>query len=187
MHTKLEKFTAWGLISQCSNRYLLTEAIRVTSLRFYNKLTGNDRWAVEVFSRMRKGFFVEAGAADGIRSSCTYTLEKYFGWTGILVEPTKAGFRELETNRPNSKCDNRCLESTSGEMVVFTECERLWRSGIKQHINRKKVEPYLDKSFERRVETISLMDLLSQFRAPSIIHYCALDTEGSEYNILKDV
>ena len=151
--------------------------------RFYNKLTGNDRWAVDVFNGMRKGFFVEAGAADGIRSSCTYTLERYFDWTGILVEPTEAGFRELGANRPNSNCENKCLDSTSHEVVVFTECERMWRSGIKQHINPKKLEDF--SSFERNVETISLLDLLRKFNAPKIIHYCALDTEGSEYNILK--
>lgn len=35
----------------------------------------------------RQGFFVEAGANDGISQSNTYYLEKRLGWTGLLIEP----------------------------------------------------------------------------------------------------
>ncbi len=34
-----------------------------------------------------RGFFVEAGAADGVRESNTYFLERIRGWEGVLVEP----------------------------------------------------------------------------------------------------
>ncbi len=33
------------------------------------------------------GFFIEAGANDGLAQSNTYFLEKFRGWTGLLVEP----------------------------------------------------------------------------------------------------
>jgi FkbM family methyltransferase len=33
------------------------------------------------------GFFVEAGANDGFTQSNTYYLERWRGWTGILIEP----------------------------------------------------------------------------------------------------
>jgi FkbM family methyltransferase len=33
------------------------------------------------------GVFVEAGANDGFRQSNTYYLERFCGWTGVLVEP----------------------------------------------------------------------------------------------------
>jgi hypothetical protein len=35
----------------------------------------------------REGVFVEAGANDGFRQSNTYYLERFKGWTGLLVEP----------------------------------------------------------------------------------------------------
>src|SRR4051794_21291491 len=36
------------------------------------------------------GVFVEAGANDGFRQSNTYYLERFCGWTGVLVEPIPA-------------------------------------------------------------------------------------------------
>src|SRR5579875_919295 len=33
------------------------------------------------------GFFVEAGAHDGFTQSNTYWLERFRGWSGLLVEP----------------------------------------------------------------------------------------------------
>ena len=34
------------------------------------------------------GFFIEAGANDGIDQSYTHWLDSY-GWTGLLIEPNK--------------------------------------------------------------------------------------------------
>ena len=41
------------------------------------------------------GYFVEAGAFDGIRGSNTKFLELYRGWRGVLVEPLPKEFQKL--------------------------------------------------------------------------------------------
>jgi hypothetical protein len=37
-----------------------------------------------------------------------------------------------------------------------------------------------------KVKSVSLIDLLNQYNSPSIIDYLSIDTEGSEFMILKD-
>jgi len=46
------------------------------------------------------GFFIEAGANDGIAQSYTYELEKN-GWRGILIEPSSEAFENCMLNRSN--------------------------------------------------------------------------------------
>ena len=41
------------------------------------------------------------------------------------------------------------------------------------------------KGIKYKVNTISLEDLLEKYKAPTIIDYMSIDTEGSEYEILK--
>ena len=38
------------------------------------------------YLRFRNGIFVEAGANDGFTQSNTYYLERFLGWSGLLVE-----------------------------------------------------------------------------------------------------
>ena len=38
----------------------------------------------------RKGFFIEAGANDGVTQSNTLFFERHRGWRGLLVEPIPA-------------------------------------------------------------------------------------------------
>jgi hypothetical protein len=45
---------------------------------------------------------------------------------------------------------------------------------------------YRAREIEYNVETISLADLLYQYSAPEIISYLSIDTEGAEYEILKE-
>lgn len=56
---------------------------------------------LEPFLCKKGGFFVEAGANDGIRQSNTMYFERYFGWSGILIEPVPALATSCKKNRPN--------------------------------------------------------------------------------------
>jgi len=130
-----------------------------------------------------KGYFVEAGAHDGIGDSTTYCLEQA-GWTGICVEPSMA-CAGIYRNR---KCYvSQCaLWHEKGE-VEFRQVKgnQIELSGIEGEFtdnacNRDSFEYDLFK-----VQTKTLTGLLDDFKAPNLIDYLSLDTEGTELKILR--
>jgi FkbM family methyltransferase len=164
------------------------------SVRYYNAPTHNDRWVVDLFAGKRGGFFVEAGALDGIGGSCTYALERHFGWTGILVEPGLS-FPALRRNRRRSICEAVCLSDRPGP-VAFVDAQEAGYSGVKEvllaesarHLARwgKPRDNWRQGTCgERTVAAVTLHDLLARHQAPRTIEYVALDLEGAEYPVLK--
>ena len=134
----------------------------------------------------RDGFFIEFGATDGIVLSNTYLLEKYFGWKGLCAEPNPTFFERLKVNR---KCltSNRCIAERSGDEVEFIFADEY--GGIADYADHdshsQKREAYETLSGTTTLTTISLEDFLLEHNAPSTIEYLSIDTEGSEFDILK--
>ena len=122
-------------------------------------------------------FFVEFGAYDGVSGSNTYVLEK-LGWRGILAEPSKTYKKAAKARR--SQCYNLAVYSESDIHLEFLDEGQL--STIKSF---RKSDNFVRKGLSYKVNTITLEDLLSQSKAPSYIDYLSVDTEGSEYEILK--
>jgi hypothetical protein len=141
----------------------------------------NDLFVLQQLSSRRDGYFVEAGALDGIHGSNTWLLERDYGWCGICVEPDSGLFSELVNNR-TSFCVKACLYSDRRE-VTFVEGVRGW-GGIEPHLFPQTHEHW--KRGRRTVlETTTLAEVLDEHRAPSVIDYLSLDTEGTEHIILK--
>ena len=145
---------------------------------------GQDVFVLYSLNWKRDGYFVEFGATNGVELSNTYLLEKDFGWNGILAEPAKVWHEDLSANRTAS-IDFDCVWSKSGDLVNFTVAPKAEYSTISSftrkdaHVSeRSKGETYL-------VKTVSLNDLLRRHGAPSKIDYLSIDTEGSEFEILR--
>ena len=133
----------------------------------------------------KSGYFVEAGASDGIDCSNTYLLEKGFGWSGLLIEPSESAFRRLVSNR-SSHVFNGALWSESNLNLHFTETTSPGLSTITSLKGSDFLSQDRTVLKEYEVLTITLMDLLTKYNAPSEIDYLSLDTEGSEFEILKN-
>jgi FkbM family methyltransferase len=115
--------------------------------------------------------------------SNTLLLEKEYGWNGIPVEPGKNWREELVKNR-KTKIDFRCVAASSKDYVTFSEAtspELSTVAGFENHDQNKRTT----KS-TYSVETVSLIDLLIEYEAPKIIDYISIDTEGTEFDILKN-
>ena len=160
-------------------------------MQYKNNLTSNDRWIVEhIFPNERGKYFVEAGACNGIDASSCYVLEKYLQWTGICIEPNSEYFQELTKNRPHSICEPKCLTDRSG-IVTYIQGNpqqiNPMLGGIKSNLieYKKNHQEVIDKGEEIQKESISLYELLEKHHAPQVIHYLAMDIEGSELPVLE--
>jgi FkbM family methyltransferase len=142
----------------------------------------NDLFVLDVLNAKRNGFFVEAGALDGIHVSNTLLLEQDYGWSGLCVEPDPELFEKLCRNRLCA-CANACLYDQPGE-VEFMGSARGW-GGVVSHLAESKRDHW-GRGQPIRIPAIPLATLLDQHNAPTVIDYLSLDTEGSEYMILKD-
>lgn len=148
-----------------------------------------DVLALTIFNKKEQGFFVEFGGLDGIENSNSLLLEKEYGWCGILAEPAKIFHDRLDKNR-TCTIDHRAVTGKTGDLLKFKETNvELGLSGLVEYFhpgdrhttNREKSDGQV-----YTVETVSLNDLLEQHHAPNHIEYLSIDTEGSEFEILKE-
>jgi FkbM family methyltransferase len=136
---------------------------------------------INFFHAKTKLFFIDIGANDGKTLSNTYLLEHKYKWKGICSEPLPNAFEQLCKCR-NVSCDNNAVFSKSGLSLDFSESNLL--SGLTEYIDKYE---HAKQGNQIIVQTITLQDLLEKYKAPNIIHYFSLDTEGTEFEILKSV
>ncbi len=160
---------------------------------YYGQI-GQDKFIREHFMQFEdKGFFVEIGAYDGITFSNSLHFEKS-GWDGICVEPNPEMFKELKKNR-SCKCVSTCVwdkEATVDFLTVSgkpadSECKMLTgiqKSMDERHKIRFKNAAQGAEIITLKLKTITLNQLLDDAKVTHV-NYCSLDTEGSEFDILK--
>lgn len=159
-----------------------------TALNLLSKSKAQLRQDIFVLCEMqfnKEDFFVEFGAANGVEYSNSYLLEMEYNWSGILCEPAKVWHKDLMENRPNSILDFSCVWSESGHQLKFYETEIHELSTLQNYTDRDLHENNRNQKQVYNVITISLNDLLRKHNAPREMGYLSIDTEGSEYDILK--
>lgn len=87
-------------------------------------LVNNEQGRVDIkilpyLKHIEKGFFVEAGALDGLFMSNTKILED-LGWEGLLVEPSKYAAAQCRKNR---------ISTVAGCALVANDFEDEWTYG----------------------------------------------------------
>ena len=158
----------------------------VEALEYLSESRSQLRQDLFVLSQLKfktGGFFVEFGATNGIDLSNTYLLEKEFDWTGVLAEPARCWHNALQRNRKAS-IETCCVWKDSHSSLVFNEVDSAEFSTISSYSDVDLHKETRKHRREYNVSTISLLDLLVKHKAPKIIDYLSIDTEGSEFEIL---
>jgi hypothetical protein len=164
-----------------------------------NATHGQQDWVTEIFQAELatgyKGFFIEAGASDGAAGSNTLTLERDFGWNGLLVEPNTKFFQQLCVNRTGI-CRNVVLADSDRD-IDFVQAG--WYGAapdlVKHLFGGEFLESHANyqNDFDGTPATMiklparSLGSLLDEVAAPPVIDYFSLDVEGGEPFVLRGI
>lgn len=124
---------------------------------FYSQ-AGQDEW---VLSKIKRGYFVDIGAYDGIQTSNTYALEKQ-GWKGICIEGNLEIFKSLEKNRSSINV-HAAVTDHKGTIEFGTD--------------------RIGKGIEVPCDTLN--NILMDNNCPEIIDYLSIDIEGHELTVFN--
>ena len=142
----------------------------------------------------KKGFFVECGGYDGIFQDPTYNLEKFKGWSGVILEPIPHMYEICKKNRLNSTVYNFAAGSklnhnsrlrivNVGPMSIIKNNELdydHWASGAEKVLGLKREE--LD------VSSRTLDSILEEYFVKNgvrEIDMLVIDVEGYEVDVLN--
>ena len=135
--------------------------------------------------------FLEFGATDGLELSNTYLLENNCGWTGVLCEPSPQWHDILKKNRPNTKIVTECIWNISNKKLRFFVSDVGVLSTLEEFKESDKLsipgntKSRIEKGNVVIVNTISLNELIEKEFKGKSPSYISIDTEGSEFEILK--
>ncbi len=148
-------------------------------LVFSNRL--NSRY----FHNKRGGFFIEAGASDGLTHSICAWFEQGLEWTGINIEPHSVYFEKLVRNRPNSININCALSDReiTTELVSPIENDKIiyGHSTISTTV-KNRWEGEVTKSI---VKTKTYSSIIEEYKVEDVDLF-VLDVEGAEISVLND-
>jgi FkbM family methyltransferase len=143
-----------------------------------------DLFVISELGFKKNGYFVEFGATNGVDLSNSYLLETDFGWKGILAEPARCWHRDLRSNR-KARIEEKCVWQDSSSTLSFNEVAEPELSTIDDFSATDTHRELRQKGKTYDVGTISLLDMLVKYGAPTRIDYLSIDTEGSEFEILN--
>jgi FkbM family methyltransferase len=169
------------------------------------ELTGSDRYSRPGLDGLDRkiarhldfagGFFIEAGANDGVRQSNTYWLERFRGWRGILIEPMPELARECRKNRPAATVVQAALAAHAGnEDTIEMKFAGLMSTAAgafgtdeatSAHVAAGLRVEKLDTTYVVNVPARTLTQVLDAAGVRGEIDLLSLDVEGMEEEVLR--
>ena len=139
---------------------------------------------ISFFNNKKDLYFVDISGYYANWFTNTALLEFNYNWKGISSQLFPIIFEKNKKFR-NIDSYNYYVFSKSGLHLNFNKYHLL-----SHRYSRMEQKEYLEKNKDNTdnliiVETITLLDFLDKYNAPKIIHYCSLDNEGSELELLK--
>lgn len=154
------------------------------NVKFFSQ-QDEDKYIIQYLlkEKIEDGTYLEIGACDGVLYSNTKTLEDYFSFKGILIEPQRHFYNNLIKNRSikNNEFYNCAVTNSDEKEITFIGNND--KAGVVDSINTN-INKYDWKSY--KVENKKMKDILenSNFK---YIDFMIIDVEGSELLLLKSI
>jgi hypothetical protein len=156
-------------------------------MEFFSQIGQDEYYIEKIIHRRKGGTFLDVGAHDGIRTSNTYALEKYLGWTGVCIEANQELAEQCKVNRPGSHTIHAAVWGEEKEVVFqlpVSGNDFLSRiGGISFNEN------YFPQDFVQTIDTKMTARPLRDLLGPGRHHfnYFSLDIEGAELEALRGI
>jgi FkbM family methyltransferase len=154
---------------------------------------------IEAIAPKPSGYFVELGAIDEVRQSNTFKLQRHFGWSGLLIEPSPRRFVECVANRafgnrPEVRCaacvpfdfEDRFVEIEDADLMSVAKGLAVTDQQAVDHADlgrRFLADSALRHSYGALARTLT--SLLDEVKAPLAFDLLSLDVEGNELAVLQ--
>jgi FkbM family methyltransferase len=127
------------------------------------------------------GVFVEAGANDGFRQSNTYYLERFHGWSGVLVEPIPELADVARRRRTKSRVINCALVAEDFPEETVTIRFRDLMSSVDPEVSETSWG--WERAYDVAVRARTLTSVLEEAGVEKV-DLMSLDVEGHEASVL---
>ncbi|XP_011630794.1 uncharacterized protein LOC105422916 isoform X1 [Pogonomyrmex barbatus] len=144
----------------------------------------------EIFNDKKNGFFIECGAYDGETRSNTLFLERFNGWSGLLIEADPINFTKMLQKNRRSYLSPTCLSVTRSPTVAsFLMARNVGRLHKPENTTENVSTNTLDVAYTGEHIHVQCFPLTLYIAALGIktIDYFSLDIEGNEIDVLETI
>jgi hypothetical protein len=141
--------------------------------------SGQDGFVQLLLGNVTNGYFIDLAANDWESLSNTNSLEVFYNWTGICIEPNPMYHGGLLEKRACHLFINP-VSSKNDDVIQFH------MAGVLGGVVDKDQDNAGQTTNNVKLVTVTLVSLLHFFKAPTVIDYMSLDVEGGEWDVMKN-